>query len=536
MIIRKPYAILIKHFKLIHSALLAMMIYLIYRTSMITRFFLEYFSDEMGVIGKELTDDLFNNWMYFFTFVVILGLIVVLILMIAKQKPVKYYIVAIVTYIALLVILNMDHSMIASMESELLSARTVRAMSDMTWILVGLQTLMIVLTFISATGFDIKKLDFEKDLQELKITEEDREEVEVGLDVDSGKIRRQIRKQIRHIKYVYLENKLLCNLLIIATILFAGYFIYDKSGMNEKIYKQNQFFQTYSFVMNIEESYITNTNYRLEKLNDQKTLLILRLKVRNIYNKEVSMDTARLEVTIKNHKYYPTKSYANDISDFGNNYRGEKIGNEEQSYVLCYEIPSNYINEEMLFQYVQSVSGIKNKLEIEYQKVKLSPINLETTPEKKQYKLKEKADMKGSILGDTKFVIQSYEIKPEFKFTYNFCPANNECYQSTEYIKPNTLTNYNKVLLRLNGLVESESNYLDKVKKNLFKFINQYGVFKYKVDGKWKTHTISLSQVKPTKVVTGSDVYIEVLEEMSRATEIELVLRAKNYEYTYILK
>ncbi|MCI8446515.1 MAG: hypothetical protein HFH31_03360, partial [Bacilli bacterium] len=480
MIIRKPYAVLIKHFRLIHSALLAMMIYLIYRTSKITQFFLEYFSDEMGVIGKELTDGLFNDWMYFLTFVVILGLVAVLILMITKQKPVKYYIGAIISYIALLVILNMDHSVIASMESELLSARTVRAMSDVTWLLLGIQSLMIILTFIRATGFDIKQLDFEKDLQELKITEEDREEVEVGLDVDSGKIQRQIRKQIRHMKYVYLENKLLCNVLIVVAILLTGYFIYDKSGMNEKIYKQNQFFQTASFVMNVEDSYITNTNYKLEKLNDQKTLLVLRLKVRTIYDREVSMDTARLEVTIKDHKYYPTESHTSDISDFGTSYRGEKIGKEEQFYVLCYEIPSNYINEPMLFQYVQSVSGIKNKLEITYQKVKLSPINLGTTPNRKKYKLTEKVDMSGSILGDTKFVIQSYEIKPEFKFTYNFCPANNECHQSVEYIKPNILTNDNKVLLRLNGLVQSESAYLDKKHHNLFQFINQYGMFRYK--------------------------------------------------------
>ena len=285
MIIRKPYAILIKHFKLIHAALAAMMLYLIYRTTMIARFFLDYFSNELGVIGQELTDGLFNDWMYFLTFIVILGFIAVLVLMITKQKPVKYYVGAIAGYIGLLVIINIDHSIIASMEAELLSARTVRAMSDVTWISIGVQTVLIVLTFIRATGFNIKHLDFEKDLQELNITEEDREEVEVDLDVDSGKLRRKIRKQIRHIKYVYLENKLLCNILIVVTIILLGYFIYNKSGMNEKIYKQNQTFQTAAFIMNIEDSYITNTNYKLKKLENEQNLLVLRLRVKGIYNK-----------------------------------------------------------------------------------------------------------------------------------------------------------------------------------------------------------------------------------------------------------
>ena len=363
MIIRKPYAILIKHFKLIHAILVLLMSYLVYQFYMISRFFNDYFSSDTGVIGQELTDGLFSNWMYIANAIIIIGLIVVLILMVTKKKPIKYYIAAIIGYIAVFVVLALDHNIIANMEIEQLSARTVRAMSDITLISIVVQGIILVLTFVRATGFNIKQFDFEKDLQELNITEEDREEVEVGINVDAGKFERRFRKNLRHIKYVYLENKMICNILIVVVILVTGYLIYTKTGVSEKMYKEGQTFTSANFAMTIEESYITNTNYQGNKF-DNKTLLVLRMKIKNRYTSSLKFETARAELTIKGHKYYPNTQYYNDLLDFGEVYRGEKINSDEHYYILCYEIPTNYTSEKMVFGYVQNVTGIKNKLEV----------------------------------------------------------------------------------------------------------------------------------------------------------------------------
>lgn len=536
MIIRKPYAILIKNFKLIHALLFAMMSYLLYRSYSISHFFSEYFADDRGVVGQELTDSLFSNWMYFFTIVIILGLIIVLVLMVFKKKPVKYYIGSILAYVIFLIVLNIDNSTISTMEIEQLSARTVRAMADITLIMMAVQAFVLVLTFVRATGFNIKQFDFEKDLQELNITEEDREEVEVGLNVDAGKFERRLRKNLRHAKYVYLENKLICNILIVVAILLLGYGIYTNSGLNDKFYKQGQSFQTGSFVINIEESYITDKNYTGKKFENNKTILVLKMKIRNIYNTPVKLEMARAELTIKGHKYYPNTNYYSDMIDFGNIYQSEKIGSTDTNYVFCYEIPSNYVEEKMIFQYVQNISGIKNKLEVTYQKVRIEPIDLRTNLKVKEYKIGEKIDMTGTIFGSTKFAINSYTVQKEFKFTYNFCPVTNECYQSNEYIKPNVLTNYNKVLLRMNVALELNHNYINSSYKDIFQFVSKFGTIEYKVDGKWKSHTLGLVQVKPTKVATGSDLYIEVLEEVATAENIRLVLSAQNQKYHYILK
>lgn len=536
MIIRKPYAILIKNFKLIHAILLGFMAYLSYRFGMISKFFADYFADGENIIGQEITDNLFSSLMNFSVFIIIAGLIIVLVLMIMKKKPVKYYIGGIVIYVAVFVVMIVTKNTINEMELELLSARTVKAISDVNNIVLAIQIFMIVLTFVRATGFNIKQFDFEKDLQELNITEEDREEVEVGLELDSGKFERKIRRRIRHIKYVYLENKLICNILIVVTVIFLGYNIYTKSGLNEKLYKQKETFSTSNFIMSIEESYITDTDDDNNKLKQGKTLVILKLKIRNLYTIPIKFQTAKTVLEIKDKFYYPTRNYLQDMYDLGQVYDNQKIDSEDSYYILCYEIPSNYLNKKMKFQYIDDVNGIENKLVMTSQKVKIDPIDLRDKKNVKNYKLKDVLEINNDIFSGLSLKINSITIQDEYKLSYNFCIEPGSCSQSFEYIKPDILNNYDKTLMRLNLNYKLDNDYIINAYKNSFNFINKFGTIEYELNGQKKTHTIALKQVKPQKVTTGNDLYIEVLKEVKSATKITLVFKIRNQEYRYQVK
>lgn len=536
VIIRKPYAILIKNFKLIHTILLAFMAYLSYRFGIISKFFADYFADGENIIGQEITDDLFSGIMNFSVFIIIVGLIIVLVLMIMKKKPVKYYIGGIITYIAVFVIMIVTKNTINEMELELLSARTVRAISDINNIVLAIQILMIILTFVRATGFNIKQFDFEKDLQELNVTEEDREEVEVGLELDSGKFERKVRRQLRHIKYVYLENKLICNILIVIVVIFLGYNVYTKSGLNEKLYKQKEAFTTSNFIMSIEESYVTDTDDDNNKLKQGKTLVILKLKIRNLYTIPIKFQTAKTVLEIKDKFYYPTRDYLQDMRDLGQVYDNQKIGSEDSYYILCYEIPSNYLNKKMKFQYIDDVSGIENKLVMTSQKVRIDPIDLRDKKNVKNYKLKDVLEISNNILSGLSLKINSITIQDEYKLSYNFCIESGSCSQSFEYIKPDILNNYDKALMRLNLNYKLDNDYIINAYKNSFNFINKFGTIEYELNGQKKTHTIALKQVKPQKVNTGNDLYIEVLKEVKSATKITFVFKIRNQEYRYQVK
>lgn len=536
MIIRKPYAMLIKYFKLIHAILFVAMSYLMYRTGMITTFFSKYFSEGENVIGQEITNGLFHNLMYFSIILIIVGFAIILSLMFSKNKEIRYYVIGIVIYILLLVVFQVDYNIINQMEGEQLSTRTVKAISDITTIAILIQGVFTVLTFVRATGFNIKKFDFDKDLQELDITESDREEVEIGLEFDYEKLKRNVRKSIRHFKYGYLENKIWWNIVIFVFLLFVGYQTYMMMGWNEKKYKNNEYFSTSDFTMNIENSYITNTDYKQNELPDGKHLLVLQFKIRKNYTTKMKLETSRAELLVGDLKYYPTGRYQTDLKDFGTMYRGQNLLNEEEYYYLCYEIPSNYLDKKIRFRYIDRFDTIKEKIEAHYITVNLNNIDLRTKKKVIEHKLGEKVEFNHSILKNGSLIISDYDLKKEYKLQYNFCPTEGECYQSFEYIKPSILTNYNKTLLKLNISFDMNNPYFKKDSTNVFQFLNTYGKIKYVINGNEKIQNIDFKQVKPVKANSSHVVYLEVLEEIMQADKISFILKIRNQEFIYILK
>lgn len=132
MILRKPYAILIKNFKLIHVILTGLMLYILYKTWGIMDFFTDYFNNGESIVGQDIASNLINFRLYFFAVIIIAGLITVLVLMYLKEKPITYYIYSIATYIFVIVIFVLTKNTVVTMEGQLVSARVARAMSDFT--------------------------------------------------------------------------------------------------------------------------------------------------------------------------------------------------------------------------------------------------------------------------------------------------------------------------------------------------------------------------------------------------------------------
>ena len=97
MILKKPYAFLIKHFKFIHVVLSIMLIYLLTKTVSIYNFFSGYLSN-VGIISPEIVDEIFVNSMFTIPFIIIILSVILLGILILKQKPFIFYIVVIVSY------------------------------------------------------------------------------------------------------------------------------------------------------------------------------------------------------------------------------------------------------------------------------------------------------------------------------------------------------------------------------------------------------------------------------------------------------
>ena len=532
MILRKPYAFFIKHFKLIHIILAALVCYSIYRTKLLLDFFNEYSSTIINVQGQDLVTPLLPTLYQIVPIFIIMVSALVLVIMLVKKKPYIFYIITIAIAIFSLVILQVSKGVLTDLTDTLLDSRTIMLVRDLIMVSFLGQLFSIVIIVIRATGFDVKKFDFKTDLKDLEISEEDREEVEVQIKIDTNKNIRGIRRRIRFLKYAYKENKLIFNFVFtfmgVALVALITFSIMNK----EKIITQNVYFNGNNFSVNLVDSYLVNTDYDGNVINSDYYYLLLRLDIKNNTTKNNSLDIATTKILIDNYVYTPTIEYRDSFFDFGPIYQSENIGSEYERKVLVYQIPKELINKDIIFSFVD-----KNITDEEGNfastKIKVQYNDLTGISSFKQTTIRNELSFEDSILPDYKINISAYDIQDKYKLTYNFC-IKDECYKSYEYLKPEITTNYDKTLLKIRGTLTKETNISGIY--DLYDFIEKFGTLSYVIDGEEKYQTVKFKEVVSKKVLEENTYYIEVLDEVKDASSISFIFTIRDKNYKYILK
>ena len=124
--------------------------------------------------------------------------------------------------------------------SSVIDQKVIRGYRDIMLITLGFQYLIIIIMFIRALGFDIKKFNFTKDIQELNLTQEDAEEIEVDVNVDTNVLMREVRKQKREFGYFFKEYKVFILGIIFVLMIVLGVFGYNYFSKKFKVYNQNE--------------------------------------------------------------------------------------------------------------------------------------------------------------------------------------------------------------------------------------------------------------------------------------------------------
>lgn len=524
MILRKPFAILIKYFRLIHIVLTVLSFYLVYRTNLLLSFFSEYMATHNSVIGKDLTGELFNPLIYVSIFAIIVGTIIILGLMLFKKKQVKLYIYNIVTYVFVIVIYSVANSILSSLEVELVDVRSLKMIQDLLTTSFILQVISLIIVAIRATGFNIKKFDFATDLKELEIEDVDNEEFEVNIDLNSDETRRKINRMLRHAKYIYKENKYVILGLVLLTIGITFITIYLNVGVYNKTYKKDEAFSTNFFTMQLGETYTSSKDYKGNTLSKEETFLMVHMNLKNNTIKDRTFDTARLALKIDEHYFYHEKIYAEKMFDIGNIYMEQNVPNEFTDYVFIYKIPAKFIDNNIRLIYTDY-----NNKQVQ---MKVDPISLDIEKVETVYNIGEEIDLKDSIFETKKMKIDSLLLSYAYKVDYNYC-INDTCYPSYEYIKPTYTGSENKILLNIKGLVFDSKT---EKTENLYTYINNFGKIHYQIGGKDKVVKINLKEIKPTKTTLTNEYFIETSSELINADSIQLVFNIRNRVYKYIVK
>ena len=282
MILKKPYAFLIKNFRKIHFILAILSVFIIIKTNTVVGFFKEYVANNYSVIvSDDLVSSTISNWLYVAIIVMIITLISVYVLLKLKKKPTKLYFFAILYYIILLIGIILASVLISSLSKGLWATASARTYRDFANIIYYPSYFFLIFLSIRALGFDVKKFNFKNDLKELKITEEDSEEIELSLNFQTYKTKRNLRRFARELKYYYLENKKIIYLIGVILIVFLGFVIYKNTEKLRYTYKENKTFSSSGMTYKIMDSMITNIDLKGNIIDENKYYIVIRFEVKN---------------------------------------------------------------------------------------------------------------------------------------------------------------------------------------------------------------------------------------------------------------
>ena len=176
MILKKPYAFLIKYFKVIHGILAILYIYLAFKTSSLLNYYNAFIS---RTVGSSNAINYISKFPFFIIILTFIICIILYILMNYKKKPKTLYALLVLIYIAVFVVISMSYKGLEIIYSNVLESKTTLLYRDLLRITLIFQYISIVFITIRAIGFDIKKFNFSEDIHTLDIDINDDEEVEL---------------------------------------------------------------------------------------------------------------------------------------------------------------------------------------------------------------------------------------------------------------------------------------------------------------------------------------------------------------------
>ena len=315
MILRKPYAFIIKHFKLIHLITLACLGFSVYTLSGISSLFNSLINSRTYTYSSA---DIYKNpVIYVFILLSLFMSVVLYILLKKKNKPVGLYfglicynVASIVSYIYLFGILN-------KLVNTTLEVDTLRFARDLIYIIYIPTIIFIVLCLIRGIGFNLKQFNFSKDIEELKIADKDSEEFELMVGQNSYKYMRLIRRTIRETKYYILENLVAITFISIGLALVLGFLGFKTYKKYVSKVKAQQVTSVNGINYVVNHAYITTEDFNGERIKEGSKFVVLDMSFENNSGTEAVVDIDRITLLNGQLKYKPTLAYNYKFYDLG---------------------------------------------------------------------------------------------------------------------------------------------------------------------------------------------------------------------------
>ena len=529
MILKKPYAFLIKYFKVIHIIIFLLALYINNNYMKISSFFRTYSSNNY------YDYNIAKDYLPIFSFIAIIILLafisIMLYLMNKKKKPVKLYIFSIIYYIVLLISMLYIYNVINSIYEVTLTQRTSRLYRDIYFILNLPHYYFLIMYLIRGIGFDIKKFNFSKDLQELEIKAEDNEEFEFVLGNDNYKIKRKIHRLYREIIYYYKENKFLLNIILgtILSIIIVILFINTSISIHK--YHVGSSLKADKFTYKLNNAYVTAYDYTNKLINKDNKYLILDM---TMINKGTNiLKPEEMYIIYGNNKEAIFKtSLSNSFSDLGTVYIGDLISKTPTNLLFIYEIPNNARISNlklMVYKGYEYKNGVRNNI---YREYKFNASNLDKNIKSTNSLIGETLNLGNKLYGNTNLKITNIEIKNKYEYTYQKCSDETNCQNLTDIILPDNRNQNELLIVDYEINIDENSLLARSANNNVQNILNKFSKINYTLNEENKTSTIY------GKIYSNlnNKIFFDIPNNVrTKATEKNFIIKTRENEYKFAI-
>lgn len=530
MVLKKPYAFLIKHFKLIHLILCLPLVYLLIKTGALASFFRSYVSSSYYTNQHNLAGTYINYFMYFSSFIIIGISFAVYFLMRQKKKDTRLYMFIIFYYILYLVLITISHNILSGIEDASASAQSVRIYRDISLLVYLPQFYFTIYSFLRGIGFDIKKFNFEADARELEISDLDSEEFELVIGANAYKYKRTFRRYIREFKYYVLENRFTFSVIVGLGVVVLGVILYLHFGVYNRTYKQTQSLSHNDLVVSVENSILTNLDIGGKKI-DGNYYLAIGFRIYNSGFKSNSLDYENFVVEVANHRISPVLDRSSYFPDLGIPYTRDTVikEGEENVYVFAYPIDESLLNKKMELKILDSVTYEIGSITPIYKTVHLDYDKIFENKYSKNIELGKFLVLDDTVFGMTQIQINKMMTMSQYTYNYKSCITQSIC----QDVKGNVTSSPGKTLLVLDRVFTPDlySPYFINRLGTRF-FVGDLVSVKYKEAN--KENSTSLKDVTPKE---NNDKWVfEVDKKLENADEISLFITVRGSIYEMKLK
>ncbi len=527
MILRKPYAFLIKHFRLIHLILAIPIIYMIVKTGNISAFFQEYVSNGYTTNITNIAGNYVNYFMYFAILCILFVGIFIYFLMRQKEKSTIYYLLLIINYTILFIMLGVTHSILSGMETTMLDATSARAYRDISYIFYLPQFLFAAFTLFRGVGFDIKKFNFDTDIKELEITDIDSEEFELNIGIEDYKIKRNIRRFFREFRYYVLENKFIFMILCSIVVIIIGNLIYLNRDVYNKRYQEKQIISHDTLNVRVVGSMLTNIDFGGKSLPQNKYYLVIQYNIENRGTTNAKFDYNNFFIELKNRRVYATLDRGGYFIDVGLALKQDTIltPKSQNTYAVAYELDPSEIQDNYTLKILEQTVINVGQITPKYKTVNLKPDHAFGMENVKFIELGKIATFEESNIGYSHFQIKGYQIADSLTYQYQQCDSETSCRTLSNRITTNTST---KTLLILDSNYDVDQSviYYRSAKTNRL-MPEHFMTIQYTTA--ITTDTISVENVTPSTYQDG--LIFQVPSTIKNASEIRIFVTIRNKRY-----